>query len=75
MLRLSNLNTHYGASHVLQGVDLHITLIGADPIAREIFKHAHELIGNVFYWVVGVHALAAIAQHFVLRDNTLRRMI
>lgn len=59
----------------LQGVDLHITLIGADPIAREIFKHAHELIGNVFYWVVGVHALAAIAHHFVLRDNTLRRMI
>ncbi|RQH05446.1 cytochrome b [Paraburkholderia dinghuensis] len=59
----------------LQGVDLQITLIGADPIAREIFKNAHELIGNVFYWVVGLHALAAIAHHFVLRDNTLRRMI
>jgi len=64
-----------GRPVMLQGLNLQITLTGADPIAREIFKHAHELIGNVFYWVVGVHALAAIAHHFVLRDNTLRRMI
>ncbi|WP_233867422.1 cytochrome b [Paraburkholderia adhaesiva] len=64
-----------GRPVVLQGIDLQITLIGADPIARQIFKDAHELIGNVFYWVVGLHALAAIAHHFVLRDNTLRRMI
>jgi cytochrome b561 len=33
------------------------------------------LIGNLFYWVIGLHALAAIAHHVVFRDNTLRRMI
>jgi len=59
----------------LQGINLQITLVGADPLAREFIKHAHELIGNVFYFVVGLHALAAIAHHVVLRDNTLRRMI
>lgn len=59
----------------LPGINLQITLAGADPLAREFVKHAHELIGNAFYFVVGLHALAAIAHHVVLRDNTLRRMI
>jgi cytochrome b561 len=59
----------------LAGLDLPITLVGPDPIARTAIKEAHELIGNLFYWVIGLHALAAIAHHLVLRDNTLRRMI
>ncbi len=59
----------------LAGINLSITLAGADPLARTVLKDAHVLIGNLFYWVIGVHALAAIGHHVVLRDNTLRRMI
>jgi cytochrome b561 len=51
------------------------TLVGADPVARPLLKTAHEWLGNAFYWVIGLHALAAIAHHVVLKDRTLRRMI
>ncbi|QCP51854.1 hypothetical protein FAZ95_18345 [Trinickia violacea] len=44
-------------------------------MARPVIKDAHELIGNLFYWVIGLHALAAIGHHVVFKDNTLRRMI
>jgi cytochrome b561 len=64
-----------GRPVTLAGLDLQITLVGADPVARKFFHSAHVLIGNLFYWVIGLHALAAIAHHVVLRDNTLRRII
>jgi cytochrome b561 len=64
-----------GRPVTLAGLDLQITLVGADPLARQVIKDAHELIGNAFYWVIGVHALAAIVHHLIFRDNTLRRMI
>ncbi|WP_322107126.1 cytochrome b [Paraburkholderia sp. J41] len=59
----------------LAGLGWDITLVGPDPVARKFFHNAHVLIGNAFYWVIGLHALAAIGHHLVLRDNTLRRMI
>jgi cytochrome b561 len=59
----------------LAGLNFDITLMGADPLARPVLKGAHELIGNLFYWVIGLHALAAIGHHVVFKDNTLRRMI
>jgi cytochrome b561 len=64
-----------GRPVMLAGLNFGITLIGADPIARPALKEAHELIGNLFYWVIGIHALAAIVHHAVFKDNTLRRMI
>jgi cytochrome b561 len=54
---------------------LNYTLVGADPIARPLLKTAHEWLGNAFYWVIGLHALAAIAHHVVFKDRTLRRMV
>ncbi|WP_322046612.1 cytochrome b [Paraburkholderia sp. J67] len=59
----------------LAGLDLQIVIADADPLARKVLKDVHELIGNAFYWVIGIHALAAIAHHLIFRDNTLRRMI
>ena len=59
----------------LAGLSFDITLAGADPVARPVIKGAHVLIGNLFYWVIGIHALAAIGHHVVFKDNTLRRMI
>ncbi len=37
-------------------------------------EEIHETLGTVGYWLVGVHAVAALAHHYVLRDPTLRRM-
>ncbi|MBO2986446.1 cytochrome b [Burkholderia pseudomallei] len=59
----------------LPGLNFGITLIGTDDIARSLFKAAHEFIGNLFYAVIGLHALGAIFHHVVLRDRTLKRMI
>lgn len=38
-------------------------------------KSLHELAGNVGYWLIGLHALAALYHHHVARDNTLTRML
>ncbi|MCG1053560.1 cytochrome b [Mycetohabitans sp. B5] len=56
-------------------VGLDIRLIGADPVARPLLKAMHKFTGNLFYWVIGLHALAAIGRHVLLRDRTLRRML
>jgi len=59
----------------LAGTDISIQLVGADPIARKIIHDTHVFIGNAFYWIIGLHALAAIGHHIVFKDNTLRRML
>jgi cytochrome b561 len=74
LLGILTVNTG-GQPVTLPGLDLQIVLVGPDPLARKLIKDAHELIGNVFYWVIGIHALAAIAHHVFFRDNTLRRML
>ncbi|MBA1363371.1 cytochrome b [Burkholderia gladioli] len=51
------------------------TLFDANPALRGPLKEAHELIGNSFYFVIGLHALAALWHHFVKRDATLRRIL
>lgn len=35
----------------------------------------HRTIGNLFYWVIGAHVLAALWHHFMRGDDTLRRML
>ena len=34
----------------------------------------HHDIGEAFYWVIGLHVLAALYHHFVRKDDTLTRM-
>jgi cytochrome b561 len=38
-------------------------------------EQIHGTIGTTFYWVIGLHILAALWHHFIRKDNTLRRMI
>ncbi|HEY1611959.1 MAG TPA: cytochrome b [Paraburkholderia sp.] len=73
LLGILMINTS-GHPVTLVGLNLPIQLVGADPAARSVIKAAHVFIGNLFYWVIGLHAVAALAHHFLLRDNTLRRM-
>jgi len=51
------------------------TLIGHDKSLYESLKDIHETIGTVGYFLIGLHAAAALFHHYVMRDNTLRRML
>ena len=49
-------------------------LLPADkPLAHQL-EDIHGTIGEVFYWVIGLHIVAALYHHFWVRDDTLRRM-
>lgn len=50
-------------------------LIGQDKDLSHSLKEIHETIGTAGYWLIGVHAAAALAHHYLLRDNTLWRML
>jgi len=39
------------------------------------FKEIHETVATVGYFVVGLHAIAALYHHYVRRDNTLKLML
>jgi cytochrome b561 len=41
----------------------------------ELLGETHETLGNVFIWLAGLHALAALVHHAWLRDTTLVRML
>ena len=58
----------------LDWLGISFTLFGPDKALRPTIKEAHELIGNAFYFVIGLHALAALYHHFIRRDDVLRRM-
>jgi cytochrome b561 len=38
-------------------------------------KEVHETIGTIGYFLIGLHAAAALAHHYLWRDNTLLRML
>ncbi|MBS6360387.1 cytochrome b [Burkholderia sp.] len=63
-----------GKPVTLDWLGVSYTLFGPDKVMRPTVKDAHELLGNVFYFVIGLHALAALYHHFVRRDGMLRRM-
>ena len=49
-------------------------LMGLDKILSKQIKDVHETVATIGYFVIGLHALAALFHHYVLKDNTLRRM-
>ncbi|MDU9394204.1 cytochrome b [Pseudomonas sp. zfem002] len=46
----------------------------APALARQL-KGWHEWLGSAGYWLIGLHALAALVHHYWLKDNTLKRML
>jgi cytochrome b561 len=74
ILGVSMLNSA-GHPVVIPGSPWSVQVVPVSPLLHAITKQAHELIGNGFYFVIGLHALAALWHHFVVRDNTLRRML
>lgn len=49
--------------------------IGPDKALYRSIKEVHETIGTFGYYLIGLHAAAALVHHHVLRDNTLKRML
>jgi superoxide oxidase len=45
------------------------------PGWEDALEEAHEVVGNAFYGVIGLHVLAALWHQFVRRDGLLRRMV
>lgn len=50
-------------------------LTSENKALAETMKEIHEAGATVIYFLVGVHALAAIYHHYFMRDNTLQRML
>ncbi|QWE15911.1 cytochrome b [Polynucleobacter sp. AP-Nino-20-G2] len=50
-------------------------LIEPDPNIKKIFKELHESLGTSIYFLVGIHAAGALWQHYILKNETLRRML
>ena len=46
-------------------------LIGQDKDLAERLEDLHKTIGEAGYWLIGLHALAAVFHHYVLKDGTL----
>jgi cytochrome b561 len=50
-------------------------LTGPNEALAESVEEWHERIATLGYWLVGLHAVAALWHHYVRRDNTLTRML
>lgn len=46
-----------------------------DPAKASMLINWHETLGQLGYWLIGLHALAAIFHHYFMHDDTLRRMM
>jgi len=50
-------------------------LISQNKNLAALIKEVHEVGGTVGYFIIGVHAAAALFHHYIVRDNTLTRML
>lgn len=50
-------------------------LIAEDKEFGHTLEEAHSLAGNVMMYLLGLHAAAALFHHFVVKDNTLLRIM
>ena len=49
-------------------------LLAPDKVLGAALKQVHETLATAGYFLIGLHAAAALFHHHVLRDNTLARM-
>lgn len=56
------------------GIALPALLPENEALAHQL-EDLHGSIGEAFYWVIGLHVLAALWHHGFRRDDTLKRML
>lgn len=49
-------------------------LIDKDEALAEQVEEIHKLVGEIGYYLIGLHVLAGLFHHYVKRDNTLKRI-
>lgn len=59
---------------LLFGLELPPLVAPNEDLAERV-EDLHERVGTIGYWLIGIHAAAALMHHYLLRDGTLRRMI
>lgn len=50
-------------------------LIAPDEDRAKQLEDLHRTIGEAGYWLIGLHAAAALFHHYLLRDGAMRRML
>jgi cytochrome b561 len=50
-------------------------MLPQDHVLGQAVSYVHTILGSVIVWAAGLHALAALLHHFVLRDNVLTSML
>jgi len=50
-------------------------LVSENKELGKTIKEIHETAGEVGYYVIGLHAAAALFHHYILADNTFKRML
>ena len=63
-----------GARIPFYGLEL-FPLVSPDKALADQVQDLHETIGTIGYWLIGLHAAAALAHHYYVGDNTLTRML
>lgn len=51
------------------------TVVSASEGVADFASEAHELLGVSGYFFITLHAFAALYHHYLVKDNTLRRML
>jgi cytochrome b561 len=55
---------------------LHVPLlVGANAALGKQLQDVHEALATAGYFLIGIHAAAALFHHYLKRDNTLLRML
>lgn len=49
-------------------------LLAENEALAHTLEDLHGEIGEIFYWVIGLHIVAALYHHFIRKDDTLARM-
>ncbi|MBB6578623.1 cytochrome b561 [Comamonas odontotermitis] len=63
-----------GKPIVLFGLSIPSVINTDIQLSRQL-KDVHETIGNLGYFLIALHAAAALIHHYIMRDNTLTRML
>ncbi|MBM4238009.1 MAG: cytochrome b [Gammaproteobacteria bacterium] len=50
-------------------------LLSPNEELAELIEEIHETVGVTGYYLIGLHTLAALVHHYLIRDNTLQRML
>lgn len=63
-----------GKTQVFDWLTLPSLVVPDRQLAGQL-KEVHEWLGVAGYWLIGLHAAAGVVHHYVLRDDTLVRML